>query len=259
MQGYIVEQLRQIEQLHQVKVLIAVESGSRSWGWASKDSDYDVRFIYIHPMEWYLTIETQGMGKKRDVIELIDNQLDMSGWEITKALRLFRKSNPSILEWMRSNKIYLQQTGFIFKLRMLEKEVYNPKPVLYHYMQIAKKNASSLKRENVNMKSYLHAYRSLFTCKWIKQYQEFPPVHFQQLIEKVPMDSIVRGELEKLVQYKILGERDMMQPNPILNDYIEQELKLLNEALPFMSTEKKDPTPQLDALFRSTLFEAWGV
>ena len=92
MEGIIQKKLLEIEEKFNVKILYAVESGSRAWGFPSKDSDYDVRFIYIHPPEWYLSIDQQGIGEKRDVIEEpINDLLDISGWEITKTLRLFRK------------------------------------------------------------------------------------------------------------------------------------------------------------------------
>lgn len=109
MKEIIISKLKEIENEYQVKILYAVESGSRAWGFPSKDSDYDVRFIYIHQPQWYLSIDPQGIGAKRDVIEVpINDLLDISGWEITKALRLFRKSNPPLLEWLRSNIIYDQ-------------------------------------------------------------------------------------------------------------------------------------------------------
>src|SRR6476620_8167174 len=95
-------ELQRLEAKHNIKVLYAVESGSRAWGFASKNSDWDVRFIYIHPLDWYLAIE-----EKKDNIEVIlPNDIDMAGWELRKALLLFRKSNPPLLEWLRSPVIY---------------------------------------------------------------------------------------------------------------------------------------------------------
>ncbi len=92
------EALAQAEQRYDVKVLLAVESGSRAWGFASPDSDWDVRFIYVHRPEWYL-----GIDEKRDVIEeMLPLDIDLAGWDLRKALRLFRKSNPPLLEWLRS-------------------------------------------------------------------------------------------------------------------------------------------------------------
>jgi len=92
--------LNAIESDYGVKVLLACESGSRAWGFASDDSDYDVRFIYIQPTSWYLTVDLED---RRDVIETpIEGVWDINGWELRKALKLFSKSNPPLLEWLQS-------------------------------------------------------------------------------------------------------------------------------------------------------------
>ncbi len=112
-------ELERIEKENDVKILFAVESGSRAWGFPSKDSDYDVRFVYMHPVEWYLSIHD-----KRDVIEYpISDDLDISGWDIKKALQLFAKSNPALLEWIRSPIFYSKNSNFPEQLQqMSEKE-----------------------------------------------------------------------------------------------------------------------------------------
>ncbi|EFP7034942.1 nucleotidyltransferase domain-containing protein, partial [Shigella dysenteriae] len=98
------QQLKEIERRYGVKVLYACESGSRGWGFASPDSDYDVRFLYVHPLEWYLRVESP-----RDVIELpIDDELDVSGWEWRKALGLLKGANPTLIEWLDSPVVYQQ-------------------------------------------------------------------------------------------------------------------------------------------------------
>ena len=103
----IVESLRQIECEEDVTILYACESGSRAWGFESTDSDYDVRFIYLRKTPWYLTIQN-----KRDVIERpISDELDIAGWDLPKALGLFRKSNPPLLEWLRSPVVYLEEAS----------------------------------------------------------------------------------------------------------------------------------------------------
>jgi uncharacterized protein len=104
----ILSKLQKIERDQQVKLLLAVESGSRAWGFPARDSDYDVRFIYVHHPDWYLSID-----EKRDTIELpASDTLDLSGWDIRKALKLYRKSNPPLMEWLASNVIYCEKVGF---------------------------------------------------------------------------------------------------------------------------------------------------
>ncbi|MED3661651.1 nucleotidyltransferase domain-containing protein [Ureibacillus terrenus] len=247
--------LKEIEQTYQVKVLFAVESGSRAWGLASRESDYEVRFVYIHPLDWYLSIDPH----RRDVIELpISDQLDISGWEITKALRLFRKSNPAILEWIRSKAVYVEHDQFIAKLRRLEKDVFHPKSVLSHYIQIAKKNYASLHGKEAKLKNYLYAFCSLLASKWIVQFNEIPPVDFRELLERVKLDSQLGNELEQLAAAKIHGdERKSMQPDPVLNEYIRKELDWLSDTVKLMNAGKKDPTAKLNKLFRETLIDVW--
>src|SRR5688572_25164319 len=87
--------LDEIEQEHRVQVIFCCESGSRAWGFASTDSDYDVRFIYLQHLDWYMSIDLE---ERRDIIETpIEDVWDINGWDLRKALRLLRKSNPPLL------------------------------------------------------------------------------------------------------------------------------------------------------------------
>ena len=136
MKDIIKAELKRIEEEHEIKILLAIESGSRGWGFASTDSDYDIRFIYIHRPEWYLSID-----EKRDVIEYpVNNLLDISGWDIRKTLKLFRKSNPPILEWLQSPVIYIERADFAENLRKLTTEFFSPKSCMYHYLNMASGN-----------------------------------------------------------------------------------------------------------------------
>ena len=122
MQQTIRSRLVEIEANDHVRIVYACESGSRAWGFPSVNSDYDVRFIYIRPTEWYLSID-----EKRDVIEYpIDELLDITGWDLKKALKLLRKTNPPLLEWLGSPIVYLEKGSFAEKMRQLAKEFYSP-------------------------------------------------------------------------------------------------------------------------------------
>ena len=102
MRKLILEKLQEIEERENIKILHCVESGSRAWGFASPDSDYDVRFIYVRPKEFYLRLD-----KTRDVIEWqLDDTLDINGWDIDKTLTLLHTSNPSLFEWNSSPIVY---------------------------------------------------------------------------------------------------------------------------------------------------------
>lgn len=100
--GGINEELDKIERKEGVRILHAVESGSRAWGFASPDSDYDVRFVYVRPKEDYLRLD-----EPKDVIEWqLDEVLDINGWDLKKALRQFAKGNVTLFEWSESPIVY---------------------------------------------------------------------------------------------------------------------------------------------------------
>ena len=140
--------LSEIESQKDVTVLYACESGSRAWGFPSEDSDYDVRFIYLRPRDWYLSVDFE---RKRDVIELpISGKLDISGWDFRKALQLFYKSSPVLLEWLGSPIVYLEAYSTASKLRELAKTHYSATACMYHYLSMAKNNyRDSLRGETV--------------------------------------------------------------------------------------------------------------
>ena len=127
--------LKEIEEKEQVRVIHAVESGSRAWGFASPDSDYDVRFIYIREPEAYMHLE-----KTRDVIEWqLDNTLDINGGDLQKALRLLHRSNPTLFERNESPTDY-RTTEAWAELQPLFRACFMEKTGLYHYLSMAKNN-----------------------------------------------------------------------------------------------------------------------
>ena len=161
MKEKIQEQLRRIEEAENIKILLAVESGSRAWGFASPDSDYDVRFIYIRRLEDYLRLDAI-----RDVIELpIDDVLDINGWDLQKTLRLLYKSNPTLFEWFSSPIVY-QKTEFADEFRDLMMHYFSSKKTLYHYISMAEGNYREyLKGEIVRAKKYFYVLRPVLACQ----------------------------------------------------------------------------------------------
>ncbi|MBN1316088.1 MAG: nucleotidyltransferase domain-containing protein [Anaerolineales bacterium] len=160
----IIKRLQEIEKAEKIKILYACESGSRAWGFPSKNSDYDIRFLYINPVEWYLSI-----GKKRDVIEYpIADSLDISGWDLKKALLLLRKSNPPLIEWLGSPIIYLEETSIAGKMRNLIQEYSSPTSIRYHYLRMAQNNFREyLKGDTVWLKKYFYVLRPILAVNWI--------------------------------------------------------------------------------------------
>lgn len=261
MNKIIQQKLHEIETRYDVKVLYAVESGSRAWGFPSNDSDYDVRFIYIHRPDWYLAIDPQGVGLKRDVIEEpINDLLDISGWELTKALRLFRKNNPPLLEWLRSEIVYDQRYGFVDDIRELETHVFDPNAMLYHYLNMAKNNYRDyLQGPEVRIKKYFYVLRPLLACQWIEKYHVTPPILFQTLTTELLPDGSLKLEIDRLLERKLSGDEFDIEPRiNVINEFVEHEMIRLEAYARSLVKEKKDSTHKLDHLFRRTLHKVWG-
>ncbi len=218
--------LAQVEAERNVRVLFACESGSRAWGFASSDSDYDVRFLYVHRRDWYLSVED-----RRDVIEQpIADDLDVSGWELRKALRLLRKGNPPLLEWLKSPVVYRHDPVFAAEFGALATEFYSPRRCFAHYLHMAYGNWRDYlrDREEVSLKKYLYVFRPLLACRWIERQLGQVPMLFAQLVEGVLDEADVRAALAELVARKQAGEELAVAP-PVeaLTRFIEAELPRL--------------------------------
>lgn len=257
MNDLIVEKLRDIENEHAAKVLFAVESGSRAWGFPSQDSDYDVRFVYIRKPEWYLSID-----EKRDVIEVpINERLDIHGWDIRKALKLFRKSNPQLLEWLVSNIVYEEAFGFRTDMLDLKEHVFSPKVSMHHYLNMAKGNFRTyLQGERVNIKKYFYALRPILACKWIETYHTNPPILFQDLVHDLVREPELQHAIEELLRRKTAGEELSLERRvDVIHHYIEHELQHVTVIAGEAQAEHSDPTDMLDRLFRKYLLKVWEL
>lgn len=181
MNEMIVAALREIERTHDVRVLLAVESGSRAWGFASPDSDYDVRFVYAHPRDWYLSVQEQ-----RDVIEqMLPGDLDVSGWDMRKALRLFAKCNLAFNEWLGSPVQYLRVPGFAEELNALLPRYFNPIAGMHHYRRMASAALEeNLRDDTIGIKKLFYVLRPLLACRWIANLQSQPPTEFARLVDR---------------------------------------------------------------------------
>ncbi|MFC5649271.1 nucleotidyltransferase domain-containing protein [Paenibacillus solisilvae] len=252
----IIEQLRQIEQEEQIKIIYACESGSRAWGFPSKDSDYDVRFIYVRQADWYLSI-----FEKRDVIERpISGMLDINGWDIRKALNLFRKSNPPLLEWLQSPIVYMEPYRVTEEIRRLSPLTFSPRSCMYHYLHMAKGNYRMyLQGDQVKIKKYFYVLRPVLACQWIERSGTMPPIAFETLVEAlVPAGSELRAALEQLLIRKKAGDELDDEPRiTLINDFLEEQIASYEQIARAMPASGEDRDQQLDALFRTALQEVW--
>lgn len=250
MQALILEKLDAIEAEHGVRILYACESGSCGWGFASQDSDYDVRFIYCHRRDWYLTV-----GEPREVIELpINDVLDINGWDLRKALQLMRKSNPTLLEWLSSPIVYREDAGTMAQFRALAEKSYVPQACLTHYLQMARGNFRDyLKADEIWVKKYFYVLRPVLACLWIEAGYGVAPMPFDALVQRMVTDHHLQSAIEELKRRKMAGdELDRGPRNEVISAFLERELdRLYSAQLPMPNA--KPTLEEADTLLRSVL------
>ncbi|MDU0368864.1 nucleotidyltransferase domain-containing protein [Hymenobacter endophyticus] len=243
--------LSQLEATHNIRVLYACESGSRAWGFPSPDSDYDVRFIYCHPADWYLTLD-----EGPDTLNFpVDDELDLAGWELRKALKLLRGSNAALFEWLQSPVVYREATGFQAALAPVLPMCWNPRAGLHHYIGLMRRGVlDDLTGEEVRLKRLFYALRSTLAARWIEQHPtEVPPMEFSKLRALLPPE--LNGPVEELLARKATADEKTTVPRPTaLIEYLQTEYEAAltaRETLPIK--QLPNPTPELDALFRAWL------
>lgn len=250
MQGKIREKLRDIELQENCRILLAVESGSRAWGFASPDSDYDVRFIYVRSKESYLKLLPM-----RDVIELPANELDINGWDVSKTLKLLYKSNPTVFEWFSSPIVY-QSTEFAERLRPLMLRYFSSKTGLWHYLHMANGNYREfLKGDMVKAKKYFYVLRPILACRWILQKHSPPPMLFSELA-KSQLPSYLQETVQHLLDVKMNSPEIKLIPRiDVLNQYLDESITEVKEKIDSLPAETPHRWEELDKLFLSLLEE----
>ena len=249
------ENLDAIEKKYEVKILLAVESGSRAWGFASPDSDYDVRFIYAHRPEEYLRVDPM-----KDVIEWqLDEVLDINGWDLRKALWAFGKGNPNVMEWASSPIVYRKAEEWDL-LKEAALHYYSEKSALCHYYGTANSTLHGfLTGEMIRYKKYFYALRPLLCCNWIERYHSVPPMEFDKLLAMFSEpDEVLTQELyaairELLVRKAETVEKDLNPQMPVIIDFIRNECvrqKQLSGAAP---DDHRHDFAELNGAFRKVL------
>lgn len=246
--------LHDVEAENGVRILYAVESGSRAWGFPSADSDWDVRFVFVRPRDWYLSVNLED---RRDVIERpIVDHVDLSGWDIRKALRLFARSNPPFLEWLTSPIVYRDERGFAAAMRELLPRYYCPVASQYHFLRMAQGNYRDfLQGPEVIVKKYFYVLRPLLAVRWIEQGRGPVPMEFSRLLATIE-DSDLKGEIETLIERKRRGDELARGPaiGPISRFIISELDRPRTVARPSEKTDR-DWEP-LNELFRRMVDQA---
>ncbi len=243
-----ITKLKHLATEKKVDILFACESGSRAWGFASPDSDYDVRFVYTHPLEWYLSI-----SEKKDTIDIMDGDFDAVGWELRKKLRLLKKSNVPALEHLFSPITYIEESGSIKELREIAKECFSPVAGMYHYLSMSKKYEEKLSGETIKLKSLFYALRTALAGKWILEYNTMPPVVFSKMLSLVKRDEA--DEIRHLMTIKSENNESYLHArNKKIADLVTRVLENNEKYAKSLSGGKPD-TDRIDSFLYNTLIK----
>ncbi|MCP4156467.1 MAG: nucleotidyltransferase domain-containing protein [bacterium] len=244
-------QLEKIRQSEKITILYACESGSRGWGFPSPDSDWDVRFIYIRPESWYLTID----AKKKESIDLpISDELDISGWDARKAFRLLYSSNATPFEWLQSPIIYKSRPQFRENLFELGKEYFCPKTSIHHYLGIAKSSfLSGIQGDTIKIKKFFYVLRPLLAAMWVQRENGIPPMEFSLLAQPLKDRKELSGMMAAILKKKETAMEGDRVPLPAgFRDFFEEESEKCKQFASQLEQRKNDPE-KLNVFFRETL------
>lgn len=239
------KKLDEIERAKDVKILLAVESGSRAWGFASLDSDYDVRFIYQRKREDYLRLD-----EMKDTIDWqLDDVLDINGWDLRKALRQFYKGNATLFEWSNSSVVY-RKLPIWDEIYRDAKIYFSGKAAVNHYRGTAANTFyAHLQGEQVKYKKYLYALRPLLACRYIEENHCPPPVQFHELLQMELPDGL-RDGIEELLRVKKVTEEGKLHPRiPVVTDFIASELERQKELAMKMEDDHRKDWDVLNNIF----------
>ena len=238
------------EESRGVRILYAAESGSRAWGFASPDSDWDVRAIYVHPRDWYLSIAE----KQADTFAAMGpDDIDLSAWELRKALRLFAKSNIPLLEWLGSPLVYIDRDGFGERLRALVPQFFDPRGAAWHHLSMQHSALADLSPDgSIRIKKLCYALRSALSVRWIVARASMPPVPFPELFAASDLASDARAAISDILAAKRdASERDLVPlPSVLAGIFAENESLVPSASFPQLDDK---PFADLDIVFRKSL------
>lgn len=234
-----------------LSLIFAAESGSRAWGFASPNSDFDIRFIFASPKDAYLSL----LDPIQDISYQAPGDLDYAGWDLKKALKLASGSNPSLCEWLGSSIIYADPIGFRAGLYEIMSQHFSPKALAHHYINFMRNIRGKYMADFVGeytMKRYFYALRPIMCVMWMKANPGLlPPTMFQDAV-KVDLPTDVRAEIEHLQILKAQAVEAADWKSPILDAFVHDWYdKGHDEASKF--TTRSMPIEKLNALFRATL------
>lgn len=255
METHIKNTLKKIEAQYKVKVLYACETGSRAWGFPSPDSDYDVRMIYIHEPEWYLTL-----SDKKDTIEMmLDNgDLDITGWDFKKCLKLLWKSNGALYERIQSPIVYRNTEGLTEKFKEYADKCFAPVASMHHYLGLAKNSFDDIEgKGEIKLKKFFYALRATLACKWILEKDSVPPIVFATMVNELDFDRSLKERINFLVELKSGKNEGYVHPaEKELTAFISEQIDIATAKANTLPG-RKEKQVDLDEFFRYGLKNYW--
>ncbi len=220
----IMEKLARVERDENVKIVLAVESGSRAWGFASPDSDYDVRFIYVRRLADYLTL-----APRRDVLELpIDATFDINGWDLRKALGLLTRSNPMLIEWFSSPVRYLAVSPWVEQLVQQAIVAIDPRALRYHYINQTRLRWDQISHSDplVSVKHYCYGLRCALALDWLDNHQGLLPMDVASLVADLSLQPALLADMAQLLATKASAhEKGRTARHPLIDAYLQAMLE----------------------------------
>jgi uncharacterized protein len=251
----ILKKINEIAKEQNIRILYACESGSRAWGFASPDSDYDVRFIYVRNVKDYLSL-----NNIKDTLEFpIEDELDFVGWDLKKFLLLLLKSNSNILEWLQSPIVYLDEDQFKTSYQKIIPEYFSTKKTIGYYLGTAKQKLLIIENsQEAKLKDYFYLLRTTFAAGWVFQYKSVPPMEFYPLFEQAKKhldDSHYQLILQLLQLKEKSNETELIPKIPNLNQFIKSKINYYQNLLGDMEDKIGDINKLNDIFLKSVLYE----
>ena len=249
--------LSDIAAQERVDILLAVESGSRAWGFPSPDSDYDCRFIYVRRAQDYLTL-----FPLRDVIERPPGPvLDVNGWDLAKALRLMIKGNAVAVEWLTSPFVYAGDAAFRGEALALAQDAVRPAAVARHYLHLGLRQRRTYFADEhaVPIKKIFYALRPAVALRWLRLHPgaAVAPMHFQTLIAQSDLPREIVAIVDDLLARKAVTSELGSGPLPApLGRLIDEEFAIASSASSLDQAWRPDAATRAAA---DDLFRRWAA
>lgn len=252
-QQKILNHLHRIAEERHIRLLYACETGSRGWGFASPDSDWDVRFVFAHPKDAYLSV-----NEPQDTITLMledqGDELDFNGWDLRKTLHHLRKSNATPFEWLQSPFVYLEEPGFREELWALSGQYFAPRSTVHHYLGICH-NAikTGIADGHIKIKKYFYILRPLLAAMWAADHRSVPPMEFGKLLPQIENRTLLMAAISHLLAEKeVAAEGKLIPLVPVIQEFIATEMERCRAVASELEGMQPDVAP-LNSFFRKNL------